>query len=315
MSGARCAGTDADSAAQSDAERLTRPIHYTRRSGETRDATPSFARCRSARCCSRARRVARGTEVRPPDLSELQLRRHNGGQEGRERRRDSRGADAPSRRRWRMARQAGEAPPELAALRDAVETAAKKGENVEAIAKELGLIEKALTGREYERPKPPPPPKLSRCAPFPQRGGGVRIGGGGGLVIGPGGGGFNAHVRHHLRRHVHRSRRAQGDVTYLLTGSTNGTEAPKIMIQDGEKKIETDDLKKVPEEYRPAAERLLEDGGAAVGRVDREAVKRCTRRREDQKTEAVIGSGLLSFHARCTLFTASSANTARPTRR
>lgn len=148
---------------------------------------------------------------------------------------------------------AGETPPELTALRDAVETAAKKGENVEAIAKELGQIEKALTGREYERPKPPPPPEPDPVRPFPpRRGGGF---GGGGIIIN-GGGGFNA-TSVTISGGMFTVRARMGDVNYLLTGSTNGTEAPKITIQDGEKKIETDDLKKVPEEYRPAAERLL----------------------------------------------------------
>jgi hypothetical protein len=149
---------------------------------------------------------------------------------------------------------AGEAPPELTALRDAVEMAARKGENVEAISKELGRIEKALTGREYARPKPPEP-KPDPEPQFPPRRGGVIIGGNGGVVIGRGGR-FNATSVSIVNGNF-TIRARQGNVNYVITGSTNGTEAPKITIQDGAKKIETDDLTKVPEDYRPATERLL----------------------------------------------------------
>ncbi len=139
----------------------------------------------------------------------------------------------------------GEASPELTALREAVESAAKKGENVEAIAKELALIEKAITGREYERPKPPEPPKPAPVPPF-RRPGGIAINGGGfnGTSITISNGNFVIKAR-------------QGDVTYTVTGTADATTAPKIIIKDGEKTIETDDLKKVPDAHRPAVERLL----------------------------------------------------------
>jgi hypothetical protein len=158
-----------------------------------------------------------------------------------------------------------EAPPtELTALREAVELTARKGENVAAISKALGQIEKALTGREYERPKQevkaepepalPVPPPLRRPGfggppgDFGRRPGGVVISGVGAgfnsTSVTISGGNFTIKAR-------------QGDVTYEITGQTNGTEAPKILIRDGDKKIETDDLKKVPEDYRASAEKLL----------------------------------------------------------
>jgi hypothetical protein len=150
----------------------------------------------------------------------------------------------------------GEAPPELTALREAVEMAARKGENVGTISKELGAIEKALTGREYERPKPPPPPQPEPVPPMRRPGG---FAGGGRVVIGGGagvGGGFNAtSITISNGNFIIKARR--GEVAYTLTGSTFGVEATKITIQDGEKKIETEDVKKVPEEYRPAVEQLL----------------------------------------------------------
>lgn len=150
---------------------------------------------------------------------------------------------------------AGDPAPELVALRAAVELTAKKGENVEAISKELGLIEKALTGREYERPKSPEPraEPAKPVRPFPPRPGAV---GGGGIVIGPVNG-FNARsITISGGNYTIKAR--QGEVSYEITGQLNGTEDPKIVIRDGEKKaIEVDDLKKVPEDYRPAVERLL----------------------------------------------------------
>jgi hypothetical protein len=149
-----------------------------------------------------------------------------------------------------------EAPPaELTALREAVELTARKGENVAAISKALGQIEKAVTGREYERPKvaearpeaePALPPPVRR-PDFGRRGGIVISGVGAGFnstSVTISGGNFTIKAR-------------QGDVTYEITGQTNGTEAPKILIRDGDKKIETDDLKKVPEDYRASAEKLL----------------------------------------------------------
>lgn len=48
------------------------------------------------------------------------------------------------------------APPELEALRKAVENAGKKGENVEEIRKHLEALEKALTGRAWVRPQAQP---------------------------------------------------------------------------------------------------------------------------------------------------------------
>jgi len=152
---------------------------------------------------------------------------------------------------------AGEAPPELTALRDAVEAAAKKGESVEPISAELGKVEKAMTGRAFERPKAVDPPRPVRPEPPPFRGGGrIVIGGGGRVVIGGGAGGFNS-TSVSISNGTFTVRARQGDVTYTITGSTNGTEAPKIIIKDGDKTTETDDLKKVPEAHRPAVERLL----------------------------------------------------------
>lgn len=152
---------------------------------------------------------------------------------------------------------AGEAPPELAALRDAVEAAAKKGENVERISNELGKVEKALTGRAFERPKAVEPPRPMLPEPPPFRGGGrIVIGGGNRVIIGGAGGNFNA-TSVSISGGMFTVKARQGDVTYTITGSTNGTEAPKIVIKDGDKTTETDDLKKVPEVHRPAVERLL----------------------------------------------------------
>lgn len=45
-------------------------------------------------------------------------------------------------------------PPELAELRKAVEDAARKGENVDEIRKQLEAVEKALAGKAWVRPKP-----------------------------------------------------------------------------------------------------------------------------------------------------------------
>jgi hypothetical protein len=155
-----------------------------------------------------------------------------------------------------------EAPPELTELRDAVEMAARKGENVEAISKELGLVEKALTGHAYERPKPVEPARTEAAPvpPFLRRGGGGKRGDGvviGGNPFRRGAPGFNASTITIVNGNF--TIRAQmGDVNYLITGTTNGNEAPKIVIQNGEKKvIETDDLKKVSDEYRDNVENLL----------------------------------------------------------
>lgn len=153
-----------------------------------------------------------------------------------------------------------EAPPELTALREAVESAAKKGENVAQISKELGLIEKALTGREYVRPKVEEP-----VPEFPRRGGGF-----GGPGFGPPGGGFGGRGRVVIGgaegfnttavtvsngNFVIRAR--LNDVTFTVTGTTDAPNDAKVTIKDGDKTIEAESLKKVPEEHRPAVEKLL----------------------------------------------------------
>lgn len=158
----------------------------------------------------------------------------------------------------------GEPSAELTALRDAVEMALKKGENVEAIGRELGKVEKAVTGREYERPKPPEPAKEPEFQP-PVRPGMGRPGFGrdgfpprrGGVVIGPPGAGMGStQITISGGNFVVKAK--QNDVTYEITGAVAGDAPPKIVIRDGEKKpIEADDVKKVPEEYRPTVEKLL----------------------------------------------------------
>lgn len=143
----------------------------------------------------------------------------------------------------------GEAPPELRALRDAVEAAAKKGENVEPISKALGAVEKALTGREYERPKVEEPKPE-----FPRRPGGFGPNPGGRVVVG----GTTTVTRSVVitnNNFVIQSR--ANDVTYNITGALDAADAAKITIKDGNKTIEADGLKKVPEEYRAHVERLL----------------------------------------------------------
>lgn len=85
-------------------------------------------------------------------------------------------------------------PPELAALRAAVEEAAKKGENVDEIRAKLDDLEKALAGKAWARPKPPaddPAPRAGRPPlprpPFPDPVPQVPNNPFGGLVV-PGGG-------------------------------------------------------------------------------------------------------------------------------
>src|SRR5262249_16008608 len=139
----------------------------------------------------------------------------------------------------------GEAPQELTALREAVELAAKKGENVEAISKELGVIEKSLTGRAYDWPETPEPPPPQPLLPppvqaFPRRGGGIVVGGAPGprVVVGgrDGGSAFNiTSVLISNGKFIAKAR--QGDVSYLVTGSVPVMDELKIVIQDGEKKI------------------------------------------------------------------------------
>src|SRR5262245_37358360 len=60
-------------------------------------------------------------------------------------------------------------PPELAELRKAVEDAAKKGENVDEIRKQLDALEKVLAGKAWVKPKPveePPAPQTPPAAPL-----------------------------------------------------------------------------------------------------------------------------------------------------
>jgi hypothetical protein len=59
-------------------------------------------------------------------------------------------------------------PPELAELRKAVEGAAKKGENVDEIRKQLDALEKVLAGKAWVKPKPveePPAPSFPPAPP------------------------------------------------------------------------------------------------------------------------------------------------------
>ncbi|MFO0796855.1 MAG: PDZ domain-containing protein [Gemmataceae bacterium] len=74
-------------------------------------------------------------------------------------------------------------PPELAALREAVEAAAKKGENVDDVRAKLDALEKALAGKAWVRPRegdaPVPPradqrPDVPRLAPPVRRDGEAR---------------------------------------------------------------------------------------------------------------------------------------------
>jgi hypothetical protein len=62
-------------------------------------------------------------------------------------------------------------PPELADLRKAVEEAARKGENVDEIRKQLDSLEKALAGKAWVKPKPavapPAPPAFQPGFPQP----------------------------------------------------------------------------------------------------------------------------------------------------
>jgi len=60
-------------------------------------------------------------------------------------------------------------PPELAALRTAVEEAARKGENVDEIRKQLESLEKALAGKAWVKPKlvEEPPPQQPVAPAFP----------------------------------------------------------------------------------------------------------------------------------------------------
>lgn len=66
------------------------------------------------------------------------------------------------------------APPELAELRKAVEDAAKKGENVDEIRKQLEALEKALAGKAWVKPKPVEEPPANPGFDPPARIPGVR---------------------------------------------------------------------------------------------------------------------------------------------
>lgn len=166
-----------------------------------------------------------------------------------------------------------EAPPaELTALREAVEAAARKGENVDAVRDELDAVEKALLGRVLAAaprielpwlrlPKPDPDPTTrfgrggfgGRGDVIVRGGGGIAIGGGlGGL----GGGNFRSLT---IANGNFTLKASQGGVDYELTGSLAGDDADavKVVITVGEKKIEAENLKKVPEEHREAVDKLI----------------------------------------------------------
>jgi hypothetical protein len=167
-----------------------------------------------------------------------------------------------------------DAPPaELTALREAVEAAARKGENVDAIREELDAVEKALLGRALtaaprvelpwlRMPKPDPDPttRFGRGG-FGGRGDVVIRGGGGGIVIGgglggPGGPNFRSVT---IANGNFTVKASQGGVDYELTGALAGDDADavKVVITVGEKKIEAENLKKVPEEHREAVDKLV----------------------------------------------------------
>lgn len=58
-------------------------------------------------------------------------------------------------------------PPELAALREAVEAAARKGENVDDVRAKLDALEKALAGKAWVRPREGAAPVEPRANPAP----------------------------------------------------------------------------------------------------------------------------------------------------
>lgn len=157
---------------------------------------------------------------------------------------------------------AGDAPPaELTALREAVEAAARKGENVDGIRAELEAVEKALVGRVLTaaaRPELPllraPKPDVGPATRFGRRGDVVIRGGGGAVVIG--GGNFRSIT---IANGNFTIKAGQGEVEYEVTGALAGdeTDPVKVVIKVGDKKIEAESLKKVPEEHREAVEKLL----------------------------------------------------------
>jgi hypothetical protein len=162
--------------------------------------------------------------------------------------------------------------PELVALRDAVEAAGKKGENVDAIRAELDGVERALTGKAFERPKPvpvelpptPPQPNFNRRGGIVIQGGGgnVVIRGGGGVVIRNmqigGRGGNSTSIT--LNGNEFTIKSAADGVAYAIQGAV-GDDGPildRVTITDGDKKpVEFKTLKDVPKEHQPAVERLL----------------------------------------------------------
>ena len=88
------------------------------------------------------------------------------------------------------------------------------------------------------------------------RGGGVVIGGAGkGRVI-VDGGNFNS-TSITISNGEYTIKARQGDVTYFVSGDLNGAGKEKFAIQEGEKKNEYEDIKKVPEKHRAALEELV----------------------------------------------------------
>jgi hypothetical protein len=163
----------------------------------------------------------------------------------------------------------GDAPPaELTALRDAVEAAARKGENVDGIRAELDAVEKGLVGKALTAAKPEVKPlgepKTDPDPPPFRRGGfgrGVIIQGGGVIggrrvVIGGGDAGFKSIT---IANDTFTIKASQGGIDYVISGrlADDDGDAIKVVITDGDKKVEAESLKKVPEQYREAVDKLL----------------------------------------------------------
>ncbi|MBA4064151.1 MAG: hypothetical protein C0501_10645 [Isosphaera sp.] len=167
---------------------------------------------------------------------------------------------------WAAPKPGDAPPPELAALRDAVEAAARKGENVDGIRTELEAVEKALVGRTLTAAKPevtplgepkvePDLPRFGRGGVI-VRGGGVVIGGGRRVVIGGGDAGFRSVT---ISNDAFTIKASQGGIEYVISGrlADDDADAVKVVITDGEKKVEAESLKKVPEQYREGVDKLL----------------------------------------------------------
>jgi hypothetical protein len=172
-------------------------------------------------------------------------------------------------------------PPELVALREAVETAGRKGERVDAVRKELDAVEIAMTGKAYERPRPvalpDPSPRFEPQPNFGGRRGGVVIRGGEGanvvirgggnvtirgMQLGGGRGGNSTTIT--LSGTEFTIKSSQDALTYLIQGAIgdSGPIIDKVTITDGDKKpVEVKSLKDVPEQHKPAVERLLKSIG------------------------------------------------------